>query len=69
MKIDNHPFILDGLVRVDLFKSNTGNLVVNELESLNAGYGGCKEDKTNEAKEYLSHYWQVKFCRLVRELI
>jgi hypothetical protein len=29
-------YILDGVVRVDVFKNGDGNLIVNELESLEA---------------------------------
>lgn len=58
---NNHPeFILDGLVRVDLFKSNKGDLVVNELESLEAGYAGTDEAANAKTLSFLELYWEQK---------
>lgn len=53
------PFILDGLTRVDLFKSNTGKLVVNELESLNADHRSSNVDESATLL-FLQNYWIEK---------
>ena len=50
-------FILDGLVRVDIFKSNEGHLVINELESLEADYNGHHREMS-QTDIFLSTYWE-----------
>ena len=59
--------ILDGLVRVDVFESNNRTLVVNEFESLDAGFECCHESKNNATTAYLKMYWQSKlYCAIAQ---
>lgn len=64
------PFILDGLVRVDLFKSNEGELVVNELESLEAMYysHSCKQGE-DRMRHHLVNYWEKLLYKLICDLL
>ena len=60
------PFaITDGLFRIDIFQTASGQMVVNEFESLEAAY----ESKTIGADEatyqFLQNYWLVKIESLV----
>jgi hypothetical protein len=52
-------FILDGLLRIDLFKTEDGKLVVNELESLEAEHYGSFEEESRVG-EFLKRYWEKK---------
>lgn len=60
--------ILDGLVRVDLFKSNDGKLVVNEFESLEARYFGDVAEMT-QVENFLKDYWEIKISHCVNKLM
>lgn len=55
------PFaITDGLLRVDVFQDVNGNLVVNEIESLDAEYGCSSYDARyqNMTHSFLIKYWE-----------
>jgi hypothetical protein len=57
--------IVDGLVRVDIFKTKTGKLVVNEFESLEADYSHSKE---GDLSTMLSLYWYDKMNQYMDEI-
>lgn len=63
------PFILDGLVRVDVFKANAGHLVVNEVESLNANYRSKKDQYNVATVDFLEGYWFRKLMELICEFL
>ena len=52
--------ICDGLIRVDVFKSNEGHLVVNEFESLEANYESGNPKGDSLVVDYLTKYWECK---------
>lgn len=54
--------ILDGLVRVDIFRtsSNSPRLVVNEFESLEARYNNPTGENESNMDDDLNRYWFVK---------
>jgi len=56
--------ILDGLVRVDVFMSMSG-LVVNEFESLEAGYYTKKMESEFEVGSFLIEYWKLQLNRFL----
>lgn len=62
--LDN-VFIIDGMVRVDLFKDDQGLLVLNELESLDATYFTTKEKQAFQTVQFLENYWIEKICENV----
>jgi hypothetical protein len=51
--------ILDGLIRVDIFVVN-GNFVVNEFESIEAGWRPKSGTKERDATTKLMAYWKKK---------
>ena len=53
-------YVLDGLTRVDIFKSNDGTLVVNEFESLEAGYFTTNGPALHSLQCFLQSYWEGK---------
>jgi len=57
---EHDEYILDGLVRVDVFKDNDGELVVNELESLEARTFTLNEGLANATQDFLEQYWEKK---------
>jgi hypothetical protein len=59
LKMHEHRFIFDGLFRIDVFKTEDGKLVVNELESLEAEYFGSDVEEARVA-EFLKSYWEKK---------
>lgn len=61
-------FMIDGLVRVDLFKNNEGKLVVNELESLDASYEGSNKTSNDETFSFLEMYWEQKIYECIADL-
>ena len=69
-KSSSVPFILDGLIRVDLFKGNEGELVVNELESLEAMYSSqsCSNGE-DRIDNHLAYYWEMILYELICELL
>jgi hypothetical protein len=52
--------VVDGLVRVDLFKNNEGNIVVNEFESLEARYFSSSQEVMMDTERFLTAYWESK---------
>lgn len=61
------PFaILDGLVRVDIFRNKAGQLVVNEFESLEADFAHNKKD--GDVFTALSLYWFNKCSQCLDEI-
>ena len=61
-------FILDGIVRVDIFKANDGRLVVNELESLEADFYSKSSNDTNFVSAFLRNYWKDKLFDFMLEI-
>lgn len=60
-----NQYVLDGLVRVDLFKDDQGLLVVNELESLEASISSLVEKNRCQSSEFLTDYWYCKICESI----
>lgn len=58
--LPDDEYILDGLTRVDIFKSNEGTLVVNEFESLEAGHFTTKATTLHNLQCFLHSYWEGK---------
>ena len=61
-------FISDGLVRVDIFCDNFGNLKVNEIESLEACYHSKKTSPSTgeiEVQRLMPEYWNHQLKELV----
>lgn len=53
-------FLWDGLIRIDIFKTKAGKLVVNEVESLDSNFSHSKMDKQLELESKLTIYWKHK---------
>lgn len=51
-------YILNGLVRVDVMQNNEGQLVLNELESLEARHDTLDETLSAECYSFLFQYWE-----------
>jgi hypothetical protein len=62
----NDEYILDGLVRVDLFQNNEGLLVVNEFESLEARYYASQQEVMMDTEEFLNNYWERKIYECIQ---
>ena len=60
-------YILDGLVRIDIFKDNAGKLVVNELESLEARSFSANDQINSSCERFLSEYWEKIIFRSINE--
>jgi hypothetical protein len=60
-------YILDGLVRVDIF-NNDGTLVVNELESLEARFFSSRDSKQGTCLTFLENYWEKKIYEGIESL-
>ena len=58
-------FILDGLVRVDVFQDQNGKLVINELESLEANYHTKSEMKQLSTQKFLVAYWEKQIYKSI----
>jgi len=64
------PFMItDGLVRVDIFENQSGQLVVNELESLEAGYEHIKINVTGNLNEKLKFYWKERLIKYINKCL
>ena len=59
---DDRYFILDGLVRVDIFKYQN-RLVVNEFEGVEAAYFSANDKLKNDADNSMKEYWKEKYFR------
>ncbi len=53
-------FILDGLVRIDVFESDDGKLMVNELESLEADFVSSDISEVINVENMMKQYWKDK---------
>lgn len=62
-------YILDGLVRIDIFKDNNGELVLNEVESLEAGYQTCDASSCARVDDFLHIYWERKIYDSINDLL
>jgi len=62
---EHSEYILDGLVRVDIFKNNEGNLVVNEFESLEARYFTGNASVHGNCCTFLEKYWKKKIYQSI----
>ena len=51
-------YVLDGLVRVDIMRNNQGELVLNELESLEARHDTLDPVLSVSCSNFLSEYWE-----------
>ena len=65
--------ITDGLFRVDIFQNIAGKMVVNEFESLDAGYGSLSKnalgvDYQSLTCSFLRAYWQKKIQACVESI-
>ena len=58
-------YILDGLVRVDLFRNDEGELVVNELEGLEARFFTTVTNKLTDCQHWLENYWEKKILTCI----
>ena len=50
--------ICDGLIRVDVMQTFTGDMIVNELESLEADYTSKRNAETLVTDNFLTEYWK-----------
>jgi hypothetical protein len=64
----NETYVLDGLIRVDMFRDSQGMLVINELESLEANFYSTKGVGEAQTSKFLRHYWYKKICESITEL-
>jgi hypothetical protein len=60
--------ILDGLVRVDVFRNNAGKLVVNEFESMEAVYTSTRAQSNEHTFTFLTHYWECQIFEALAAL-
>jgi hypothetical protein len=60
--------IVDGVIRVDIFKNDEGKLVVNEFESLEARFFATKQAVTMETEAFLIEYWEKKIYASIGSL-
>ena len=58
LKDMENTFVLNGLIRVDVFLSNANTLVVNELESLDATYYSTNFEGPGKVDLFLEKYWE-----------
>lgn len=59
LKVKCPDFLFDGLVRVDIFQNQNGDMVVNELESLEACYY-TTDDVDMIFSQKLVKYWEIR---------
>jgi hypothetical protein len=64
----NDENIVDGLLRVDIFKNDEGKLVVNEFESLEARYFSTQQAIMMETEKFLNNYWEKKIYSSISSL-
>jgi len=69
LKTRDPRFLCDGLVRVDIFRNSKGNLVVNEVESLDSNVSCSKNDKQIAVDSFMINYWKIKIRDCFRRLI
>ena len=63
----DEAFLCDGLTRVDVFCDYSGNLVVNEFESLDANFSS-KDKNVAEVKMFLTTYYTNVLIKCLSEL-
>ena len=51
-------FVSDGLVRVDIFQTTEGKLVVNEVESFDANFTSCRGEEEALTQCFLTKYFE-----------
>jgi hypothetical protein len=61
--------IIDGLVRVDVFETQDGRLVVNEFESLEAQHDSIKAEENGLMNMNLDEYWFEKLQMYLKVLL
>ena len=61
--------ITDGLLRIDIFCTASGKLVVNELESLDAAYYSTNYGLEITTTSFLIQYWREKILLLVSKFV
>jgi len=71
LKVKCPSTIADGLVRVDIFKTLKGKLVVNEFESLEACYYSKRKNsdltiELNVAKYLRETYWSSQLIKFIQ---
>jgi hypothetical protein len=66
----HNQYILDGLVRVDIFENNASKtMVVNELESLEATFFTINELEIGNCHAFLLSYWEEKILHSIKNLL
>ena len=66
----HNQYILDGLVRVDIFENDASKtMVVNELESLEATFYAVNQLEINNCHAFLLSYWEEKILLSVTNLL
>ena len=65
----HEEYIVDGLVRIDLFRNNAGELVVNELESLEARYFTLDSNILASCVTFLQEYWEKKIYSCIDSFV
>ena len=58
-------FICDGIVRIDVFQTMQGKLVVNEVESLEANYSSRNHLNQLRMRNLLDQYWHSILSSLI----
>jgi hypothetical protein len=64
----HEQYIIDGVVRVDIFTNNEGNLVVNDFESLEARIFTSSSTKLCACTQLLHIYWEKKIYTCLKSL-
>jgi hypothetical protein len=57
--------ICDGLIRVDVMQTFTGDMIVNEFESLEADYTSKRNAETLLTDNFLTEYWKQVLTDIV----
>jgi hypothetical protein len=61
--------ITNYLVRVDIMQKQSGNLIVNELESFEAAYASKCDAETSATDAFVKNFWENVLCKIGKELI
>jgi len=61
--------ITNYLVRVDVMQKQSGNLIVNELESFEAAFESANEAETHATSAFVRTFWENVLCKIGRELM
>jgi hypothetical protein len=57
------------LVRVDVMQKESGNLIVNELESFEAAFESVNVLETHATNAFVKMFWENVLCKVAKELI